>query len=106
MPKYLVAATTTTEGARGLLKEGGTSRRTAVEKLVNSLGGTLEAFYYAFGEADEYIIADLPDNVSMVTATLVATAGGASTLKTAVLITPEEMDAAVKKSPTYRPPGQ
>jgi uncharacterized protein with GYD domain len=106
MPKYLVQAITTTEGARGFLKEGGTSRRAAVEKLVNALGGTLEAFYYAFGEADEYIIADLPDNVSMAAAAVVATAGGASALKTAVLITPEEMDAAVKKTPSYRPPGQ
>jgi uncharacterized protein with GYD domain len=106
MPKYLVQASTTVEGAQGLLKEGGTSRRAAIEKLVRSLGGTLEAFYYAFGETDEYIIADLPDNVSMAAAAIVGTAGGASTIKTSVLITPEEIDQAVKKSPTYRPPGQ
>jgi uncharacterized protein with GYD domain len=106
MPKYLVQASSTIEGAKGLLKEGGTSRRAAVEKLVQSLGGTLEAFYYAFGETDEYVIADLPDNVSMAAAALVAIAGGASTVKTSVLITPEEIDAAVKKSPAYRPPGQ
>ncbi len=106
MPKYLVQASTTVEGAKGLLKEGGTSRRAAIEKLVKSLGGTLEAFYYAFGETDEYIIADLPDNASMAAAALVGIAGGASTVKTTVLITPEEIDQAVKKSPTYRPPGQ
>ena len=106
MPKYLVQANSTVEGTKGLLKEGGTSRRTAIEKLVRSLGGTLEALYYAFGETDEYIIADLPDNISMAAIALMVSASGASTMKTTILITPEEIDEAVKKTPSYRPPGQ
>jgi len=106
MPKYLVQANSTVEGAKGLLKEGGTSRRAAVEKLVKSLGGTLEVLYYAFGETDEYVIVDLPDNVSMAAIALTVSASGATTIKTTVLLTPEEVDEAVKKTPNYRPPGQ
>ena len=106
MPKYLVQANGTVEGTKGLLKEGGSSRRAAIEKLVKSLGGTLEVFYYAFGETDEYVIADLPDNVSMAAISLMVSASGAATIKTTVLVTPEEVDEAVKKTPGYRPPGQ
>jgi uncharacterized protein with GYD domain len=94
------------EGVTGLLKEGGTSRRTAVKTLVESMGGTLEAFYYAFGETDLYVIADLPDNESMTAVALLVTASGAIQIKTTVLITPEEVDEAVKKTPLYQPPGQ
>jgi uncharacterized protein with GYD domain len=105
MPKHLVQANSTAEGVKGMLKEGGTARRAAVEKLVKSLGGSLECFYYAFGETDEYVIADLPDDVSMAAVALIVGASGASTLKTSVLVTPEEIDEAIKKAPTYRPPG-
>jgi len=106
MPKYLVQANYVGEGVKGLLKEGGTSRRAAAEKLVKSLGGTMEAFYYAFGETDAYIIAELPDNASMASLALTVSASGAVTVKTTVLMTPEEVDAAAKKTPSYRPPGQ
>jgi uncharacterized protein with GYD domain len=106
MPKYLVQANYVGEGVKGLLKEGGTSRRAAAEKLIKSLGGTMEAFYYAFGETDAYIIADLPDNASMAAIALTVGASGAVTVKTTVLMTPEEVDVAAKKTPTYRPPGQ
>jgi uncharacterized protein with GYD domain len=106
MPKYLVQANYVGEGVKGLLKEGGTSRRAVAEKLIKSLGGTMEAFYYAFGETDAYIIADLPDNASMAAIALTVSASGAVTVKTTVLMTPEEVDAAAKKTPTYRPPGQ
>lgn len=106
MPKYLVQANSTVEGGKGLLKEGGTSRRTAIEKLVKSQGGSLEAFYYAFGETDEYVIVDLPDNVTMAAIALTVSTSGAATIKTTVLVTPEEVDQAIKKTPSYRPPGQ
>lgn len=106
MSKYLVQANYVGEGLKGLLKEGGSSRRSIVEKLVKSLGGTVEAFYYAFGEADLYVIADVPDNVSMTAIALTVNATGTVTVKTTVLITAEEVDDAVKKSPSYRPPGQ
>ena len=106
MPKYLVQANYVGEGVKGLLKEGGTSQRAAAEKLVKSLGGTLEAFYYAFGETDAYVIADLPDNASMAAIALTVSASGAATVKTTVLMTPEDIDEAAKKTPSYRPPGQ
>ena len=106
MPKYLVQANYVGEGIKGLLKEGGSSRRAIVEKLAKSLGGTLEAFYYAFGETDLYVIADAPDNASMAAIALTVSATGTVTVKTTVLMTPEEVDEAAKKSPSYRAPGQ
>ncbi len=106
MAKYLWKANYVGEGLKGLLKEGGTSRRAVVEKMIKSMGGKLEAFYYAFGETDLYGIADMPDNVSTAAFTLIIAASGAVTLNTTVLLTPEEMDQAVKKIPSYRPPGQ
>ena len=106
MAKYLAHCNYVGEGIKGLLKEGGTARQAAVEKLVESVGGTVEAFYYAFGETDLYVIADLPDNVTMTTLALLVAASGAITIKTTVLITPEEVDEAVKKTPSYRAPGQ
>jgi uncharacterized protein with GYD domain len=105
MPKYLAKCNYVGEGVKGLLKEGGSSRRAIVEKLVESVGGTVEAFYYAFGETDLYVIADLPDNVTMTAVSLLVAASGAIDIKTTVLITPEEVDEAVKKTPSYRPPG-
>ena len=105
MPKYLTQFNYTVEGVKGLLKEGGTSRRAATEKLIKSLGGTMEAYYFAFGEGDGFVIADLPDSASMAAISLTVAATGAVATKTTVLITPEEVDVAVKKSPSYRPPG-
>jgi uncharacterized protein with GYD domain len=102
MPKYLVQVNYVGEGVKGLLKEGGTSRRAVVEKMIQSLGGTLEAFYYAFGETDLFVIADVPDNESMAAIALTVGATGTVTVKTTVLMTPEEIDAAGKKSPLYR----
>ncbi len=106
MLKYLIKANYVGEGLKGLLKEGGTSRRAVVEKMVNSMGGKLEAFYYAFGETDLYAIVDMPDNVSTAAFNLTVAASGAVSLNATILMTPEEIDQAVKKSPSYRPPGK
>ena len=106
MSKYLYQASYTKEGLKGLLEEGGTGRREAVEKAITGMGGTLEAFYYAFGYSDVYAIADLPDNVDASAFSLLVTAAGGATVQTTVLITPEEVDKAVKKTIDYRPPGQ
>ncbi len=102
MPKYLVQVNYVGEGIKGLLNEGGTSRRAVVEQLVQSLDGTIEAFYYAFGKTDLFIIVEMPDNASMAAAALLASASGGVTVGTTVLLTPEEIDAAGKKSPVYR----
>jgi uncharacterized protein with GYD domain len=106
MPKYLVSANYVGEGIKGLLKDGGSARQAAVEKLVASLGGSVESMYYAFGETDLFIIADMPDNASMTALALTVGASGAVTLTTTVLMTPAEVDQAAKKSPNYSPPGK
>jgi uncharacterized protein with GYD domain len=106
MAKYLIQANYIGEGLKGLLKEGGTSRRAAVEKLFGSVGGKVEAFYYAFGDTDLFVIADIPDNVTAAALSLTVSAAGAATSKVTVLLTAEEVDAASKKTPNYRPPGQ
>ena len=106
MPKYLWQASYTAEGAKGLLKEGGSKRREAAEAALKSVGGKLEAFYYAFGDADVFLIAELPDNVSVAAGSMAVNASGAVVVKTTVLLSPEEIDAACKKAWRYRPPGQ
>jgi uncharacterized protein with GYD domain len=106
MPKYLIQANYVGEGVKGLLKEGGSSRRAVVDKLIKSVGGTMEACYYAFGETDIFVIADLPDNASAAATALTVASSGVINIKTTVLMTPEELDVAVKKSPTYRAPGR
>ena len=106
MAKYLLHASYTEAGLKGLLKEGGSKRREAVEQAVKGLGGTVETFYYAFGDTDSFVIADLPDNVSSTALSLIVNSGGMVTVKTTVLITPQEVDQATKKSVDYRPPGR
>ncbi len=107
MPKYLISASYTAEGAKGLIKGGGgTARRAAVQQAIQSVEGKLEAFYYAFGEHDVYLILDAPDNVNAAALSLAVSASGAAAIKTTVLLTPEDIDQAVKKHITYRPPGQ
>ena len=106
MPKYLIEATYTLEGIKGLLKEGGSKRRDAAEAAIKGIGGKVEAFYFAFGAADAIVITDLPDNVSAAAASLAINASGAVQTRTVVLMTPKEMDGATKKTVNYRPPGK
>ena len=105
MPKYLFMGSYTAAGAAGLHKEGGTGRRAATEQLIGSLGGKVEAYYFAFGGDDFVLIADLPGNVQAAAGSLAASSAGGVTVRTTVLLTPEEMDDATKQSTSYRPPG-
>ena len=105
MPKYLMKASFTTEGMRGVLKDGGSARRTAVEQSAASIGGKVEAFYFAFGAADTYTIIDLPSNADMAALAGNVAASGAVKIETIVLLTPQEIDAAVSKKVSYRAPG-
>jgi uncharacterized protein with GYD domain len=105
MPTYLVEADYLSEGMQGVLKEGGSGRRAAVEELFKSLGGRLEAFYFSFGTHDVFIIGELPDNAAAAALVIRVNAAGAAKCKTMVLLTPQEIDEAVKKSSVYRPPG-
>ena len=105
MPKYLFHANYVGEGIKGLLKDGGSKRRAVVEKLFQSLGGSLEAFYYAFGDTDLYVIAEFPTHAAVAAFVLTVTATGTVTVKTTVLLTPEEIDAAGTLRPTFSAPG-
>jgi uncharacterized protein with GYD domain len=105
MPKFLIKASYNADGVRGLLKDGGSKRRATVQKLIEGMGGKLEAFYYAYGADDAVIIADLPDANSGIAISLTVNASGAVRLSTTPLITPEEIDAASTKSVAYTAPG-
>lgn len=106
MAKYLFEAHYTPEGAKGVAREGGSGRRAALAKMAEGLGGKLESFYFAFGKVDAYVIVDVPDSVTAAAAALAVNQGGGATVQTVVLISPEEMDKAAKKSVEYRPPGR
>jgi uncharacterized protein with GYD domain len=102
----MVTGTYVGEGVKGLLREGGSSRRAAVQKAVEGLGGKLEVFYYAFGDFDVFGIAEMPDNVTAAAFSLMVNSTGTVNVKTTVLLTPEEVDQVAKKVVDYRAPGQ
>jgi uncharacterized protein with GYD domain len=105
MPKYMWKVSYTKAGVRGVAAEGGSSRRDAVRHAVESVGGTLDAVYFAFGEADVYVIADLPDNESAAAVSLAANSTDGLVLQTVILMTAAELDAAADKEVSFRPPG-
>lgn len=105
MGKYMLIGSYTAEGAKGVLKEGGTGRRDAARAAIESVGGTLESFYLGFGTDDYYVTADFPDHAAAAAAALTVGASGSSRARTIVLLTPEDIDAAAKQSVSFRPPG-
>lgn len=105
MAKYLFVASYTSPGVKGVIAKGGTARREAVEKMAADLGGHVESFYFGFGEGDAFVTADLPDNVGAAAIALAVSASGMATVKTTVLLTPEEIDRAAATSVNYAPPG-
>jgi uncharacterized protein with GYD domain len=106
MAKYLITASYTADGVKGLMKDGGSKRQQAAEAAIKSVGGRMEAFYFAFGEHDAIVLIDAPDNASVAAASMAINASGAVQTKTVVLLTPEEVDQAAKKTTTYQPPGR
>ncbi|TVZ87369.1 uncharacterized protein with GYD domain [Streptomyces sp. BK340] len=105
MPKFLIQATYTPAGAKGLLKEGASGRRAAVDHVVAGLGGTVEAMYFSFGEDDLVCILDFPDPVSMAAASLSVKASGAIRTRATPLLTLDEIDEAARRQVDFRPPG-
>jgi len=103
--KYMLIGSYTAEGAKGVLKEGGTKRLEAAKHAIESAGGTLESFYLGFGTDDYYVTTDFPDHASAAAAALTVGASGSSHARTIVLLTPEDIDAASQKSVDFRPPG-
>lgn len=106
MPKFLFEAHYTPDGAKGIIKDGGSARRSAIDKAVTAIGGRMESFHFAFGGVDAYVIVDLPDNVTAAAMALAVNQSGLASTRTVVLLTPEETDAATKKTPLYRGPVQ
>jgi uncharacterized protein with GYD domain len=105
MPKFLIEASLTAQGVKGVQSEGGTARREAVTSAVESVGGQLESFHFGFGDHDVFVIADFPDNEGAAAMALAVNSSGAVTTRTVVLLTPEQVDAAAERSVDYRPPG-
>jgi len=106
MLKFMIMGSYTADGAKALAKEGGSQRKAAVEKMVGGLGGKVEAFYFAFGESDIYVIVDVPDTTSGAALSLAVNASGMVKLSSVMLMTPEDIDAACKKTVSYRAPGR
>ncbi len=106
MKKYLIKASYNSNGVKGLLEDGGSQRKSAVEKMLTELGGKMESFYYAFGEHDVYAISELPDDITAAAVGLRINSSGLVTVSTTVLLSVEDIDAAAKKSVSYRAPGQ
>ena len=105
MPKIMWSGSYTQQGTKGVIAEGGTKRREAIEKMMTSVGGKLECLYFSFGTEDVFLIADIPDTVSAAAVGLAVGASGSVRGGITVLLTPEEIDQAAKKLPAYRPPG-
>jgi len=105
MPKYLIKANYTLEGLKGVRTKGAKSRADAVDNMVNGMGGTVESFYFAFGDADVYVVADLPDDESAAAVAFTVSAAGGATTSTVKLLTVEQADAALGLSVDYVPPG-
>ena len=105
MPKYLLEVRYTTEGLKGVVAKGGSARVKAATAAAESAGGTVESFYFAFGENDVYVVADFPDNAAAAALALTVGAAGGAAVKTVALLTPEEVDQAAKATVDYRPPG-
>jgi len=105
MPKYLLEVQYTLDGVRGVLAQGGSARKTVAAAAAKSAGGKLESYHFAFGKNDVYAIADLPDNAAAAALALAVSAGGGATVRTVVLLTPEEVDTAAGINVKYKPPG-
>jgi uncharacterized protein with GYD domain len=105
MAKYLLQVNYTLDGIKGVAAKGGSAREKAARDAVESVGGSIDSFYFAFGDTDVVVVGDFPDNVSAAALALAVSAGGGATVRTTVLLTSKEVDKASKKQVTYRPPG-
>jgi uncharacterized protein with GYD domain len=106
MPKYLLQVNYTLDGVKGVMAKGGSARKAAAQAAAESVGGTLECMYFAFGKTDVFVIADLPDNAAAAALSLTVGSSGGATVNTVVLLSPEEIDTATQAGVAYTPPGQ
>jgi uncharacterized protein with GYD domain len=106
MAKYLFEANYVGEGIKGLMREGGSKRRDALVDALKTVGGSLECFYYAFGETDVLGVFEVPEPSDAAALSLMINATGSVSVRLKPLMTPEDLDDASKKTPSYRAPGQ
>ena len=106
MPKYLLQVNYTLDGLKGVMKDGGAKRKAAATAAAKSAGGKVDAFYFAFGGTDVYVLADFPDNTSAAALALAVSAAGGAQVKTTVLLSSDEIDAATGKEVKYKAPGK
>ncbi|MGH2483243.1 MAG: GYD domain-containing protein [Candidatus Limnocylindria bacterium] len=105
MAKYLFIGRYTADGAKGILREGGSGRINAARQVVESVGGTVESLYWGFGKDDWYATVDLPSHAAAAAISLTIGGSGTSNVRSIPLMTAEDIDAATKLSPSFRPPG-
>jgi uncharacterized protein with GYD domain len=105
MAKYLIEASYSAEGLKGLQKDKASGRKQAITKLVEGLDGKVEAMYFALGEHDVILVVDVPDIVTGAALSLTVSATGLVRTKSTALLTVEETDRALAKNVNYRAPG-
>ena len=106
MSKYLFEANYVGDGIKGLMREGGTKRRDALVDALESVGGSLECFYYAFGDTDVLGVFDVPGTADAAALSLMINSTGNVDVRLRPLMTVEDLDEAAKKTPSYRAPGR
>lgn len=106
MPKYLVQARYTNQGIKGLVRDSASGRRADVQAAVKALGGTVEAFYFAFGDDDAVVILDLPNRIVAAALSLAISGAGAVRIRTTPLLSVEDVDQALEIQLKYRAPGE
>jgi len=105
MMKFMILASYSAEGAKGVLKAGsGTDRKQMTQTMISELGGKMEAYYYT-NDCDAYVLCELPDNAAAAAISLSIKASGMGSVKTTVLLEAEEVDKAAKLTVKYRQPG-
>lgn len=103
--KYLVKAKYSASGIGGVMKMGGTSRRQAIDKMLNDLGGKLESFYYTLNPDEAYLICELPDEITGAAVSMTVDSTGMADISITSLLTPEDIDKASHIAVNYRTPG-
>jgi uncharacterized protein with GYD domain len=106
MPKFLIEASYTAEGLKGLMKDRAAGRTSALKAALESVGGKLEAIYWSLGDADVYLIAEMPGTAEAASLAITASSSGLVRTKTTALLTAQELDATLGKDVSYRAPGR
>lgn len=105
MPKYMYKVSYTEAGLAGVRKQGAADRAAQIGQMIAANGGTLESFYFAFGDTDVYVIAELPGDTSAAALSLAVSSAGVAGMETVKLLTPAEIDEALAIQTGYVPPG-